>query len=343
MSNTVKVGFSNSGQAAHYVVENNALSSEFGVAHILGAASVTANVTGGAITDPYSVDGGTVNGMYTPIGSYDEAYRFNAIGWNKVKNVTVTAEGDDSILFIADNFVHADMDFSKVNNDVDLRIYDVKRGNYWTGDGDDRILVTTASNEATWSNTHKISTGAGDDIVTIDKGDANMIATTGVNDVSGKYSIVEADLGEGNDIFRSNNNVASRDIVKGGKGNDTIYTGAGDDTLYGGEDSGVVVTLSDTLYRILAEGDVLFGGTGKDKFVYQAGDGFGFIGDGFDHIVDFEDHDVLELLLNPGDTVETHIATVQTAAGDLTGTMVTINNEASVFLENYTNEANIFV
>ncbi len=343
MSNTVKVGFSNGGQAAHYVVDNTTLASEFGVANILGAASVTANVTGGAITDPYNVDGGIVNGMYTSLGSVDEAYRFNASAWNKVKNITVQAEGNDSILFIADNFVHADMDFSKINNDVELRVYDVKRGNYWTGSGDDRILITTATNEATWSNTHKISTGAGDDIVSVDKGSAIGIGTIGTLNYSGNYTTVEADLGEGNDIYYSNNNVATRDTVYGGKGNDTIFTGAGDDVLYGGEDRGVVVTFGDTLYKILAEGDVLFGGAGKDKFVYKAGDGFGFIGDGFDHIMDFEDQDILELLLNAGDVVETHISTVQTAAGNLTGTMVTINNEASVFLENYTNEANIFV
>ncbi len=199
MSNTVTVGFSNDGKSTHYVVDNASLASTLNVGNTLGAAAISANVTGGAIANPYEVEktqftgpiDGTAIGAYTTAGSMDEAYKFTANGWNLVKNITVKASGNDSILFIADNFVQADMDFSGVNNDVELRIFDGKRGNYLTGNGDDRIVFTTATNNADWSNLHKISTGGGDDIVSVDKGDASLKGSTIVSNVTGSGTFVE--------------------------------------------------------------------------------------------------------------------------------------------------------
>ena len=351
MSNNVTVGFSNGGQASHYVVDNATLASELGVVSgsILGSTYITENVSGGALSDPYLLpgtslsDGGTVSADYTTVSSVDEAYRFISSGWNAVKNITVHAEGDSSILFIADNFVQADMDFSGVTNTVELRIFDGKRSNVWTGDGDDRIEITTATNGAGWSNLHIVHTGDGDDIVILKKGDLSL---DGVTTVDGHYTTVEADLGAGNDIYTStNDNLRTVDKVDGGFGNDTIFTGDGNDIITGSEDHGAVFQVSDHLYDLLAEGDRLFGGAGHDTFNYSNGDGFGIIGDGFDHIVDFSTDDIVVLdLLNPGtDTVETQIATLHTAGGDLTGTMILINGEASMFLENYTDTSDIFV
>lgn len=350
MSNTVTVGFSNNGTSAHYVMENNSLAGQMGIANILGSSYISENITGGAISGPYSVPantvtipGGDVTGEYTTTSSVDEAYRFVADGWNTVKNISVTAQGDDSVLFIADNFVHADMDFSGITNTVELRIFDGKRGNYSTGSGDDRIEITTATNNEGWSNLHIIETGAGDDIVSISKGDDAMIDTTIVNYTDGRFTTVEADLGDGNDVYFSDEGVATTDIIHGGKGNDTLFTGLGDDILYGGEDRGAIAKIQDGMYNLLADGDRLFGGEGSDTFSYTTGDGFGMIGDGFDHILDFEDNDLVELLTHVGDTVETEVATVQTDSGDVTGTMITVNDTAAIFLENYFNDAEIFV
>ena len=362
MDNTVTVGFSNNGQSSHYVVDNTFLASELAVGAILGSTFITKNVTGGVLDSPYAIPettvavGGNVVADYIATSSEGEAYKFEADGWNKVKNITVEGDGVNAILFIADNFVHTDIDFSGVTETVELRIFDAKRGNYLTGDGDDRIEITSATNmsgpppnpdniNAVWSNIHNINSGDGDDIVILGKGDDALIATSIVNTTDGRFTTVNADLGNGDDVYSSTSGaLRTMDNVDGGSGNDSIFTGAGDDIIKGGGDNGTLFEISDALYELVAEGDRLFGGTGSDEFIYNAGDGFGLIGDGFDHILDFEDADVLTLFLqNVGDTVETELVTLQTTASDVTGTMVSINGSASVFLEDYTNIVDIFV
>ena len=362
MDNTVTVGFSNNGQSSHYVVDNTFLANELAVGAILGSTFTSENVTGGVLNSPYTIPGttvaagGDVVADYITTSSEDEAYKFEADGWNKVKNITVEGDGVNAILFIADNFVHADIDFSGVTETVELRIFDAKRGNYLTGDGDDRIEITSATNmsgpppnpdniNAVWSNIHNINSGDGDDIVILGKGDDALLTTSIVNFTDGRFTTVNADLGRGDDVYSSTSGaLRTMDNVDGGSGNDSIFTGAGDDIIKGGGDNGTLFEISDALYELVAEGDRLFGGTGSDEFIYNAGDGFGLIGDGFDHILDFEDADVLTLFLqNVGDTVETELVTLQTTASDVTGTMVSINGNASVFLEDYTNIVDIFV
>lgn len=359
MDNTVTVGFSNNGQSSHYVVDNALLASELNVGAILGSTFISENVTGGVLSPPYTIPGttvaagGDVEAEYITTSSEDEAYKFETDGWNKVKNITVKGDGDNAILFIADNFVHADVDFSGITETVELRIFDAKRGNYLTGDGDDRIEITSATNKSglpdlqndntVWSNTHNINSGDGNDIVILKKGDDALLTTSIVNTTDGRYTTVNADLGDGNDVYSSTSGaLRTMDNVDGGNGNDSIFTGAGDDIIKGGKDIGILFEIDDALYELLAQGDRLSGGKGSDEFIYNAGDGFGLIGDGFDHILDFEDADVLTLFLqNVGDTVKTELVTLQTTASDLTGTMVSINGNASVFLEDYTSIPNI--
>lgn len=336
MANTVLVNFSNDGQSADYILENATLESEFG-GDLIGSSALTSNVSGGSLAaaDP------AVMSAYSDTGSFDEAYYFGVTTWNSVKNVSATVYGDKSVLFIAENFVQADLDFSGVTDTVELRVYNGKRGNYLTGDGDDRIIITSATNSDDWSNTHKISTGAGDDIVLIDNGDK-----TGNHKIikytDASHTYVEADLGEGDDVYGADDGVASMDNVKGGKGEDTISTGAGVDTIEGGEDRGVIIDEGDELYTLLAKGDVLSGGANADTFVYTTSNGFDLIGDGFDHILDFADEDVLVMNLHAGDVVTTTTATVVSGEDTLTGTMVSVNDQASIFLQDFFNTAEIF-
>lgn len=352
MANDVTVTFSNDGTAAHYVVDNTTLASTLSVATIIGDPDIVDNVTGGLLGDPYVVPesddsgpgDGTVNADYTNSGSMDEAYLFMAEGWNLVKNISVVAEGDDSILFIADNFVHADMDFSGINNEIELRIYDVKRGNYITGDADDHIKITTATNSKGWSNLHQAQTGDGDDIVEIGRGDKTLEDTTIVGWTDGRKTYLEIDLGDGDDIFSSDDDVRSMDTIFGGKGNDSIYTAGGADVLEGGEDRGEIVDLGGGLYDLVSDGDLLWGGAEADIFRYATDDGFAFLGDGFDQILDFEDADILEMTLSKGtETVTTETVTVDHGITTTTGTMVSVDGVAAVYLHNFFNTAEIFV
>ncbi len=354
MSNTVNVGFSNNGQNSHYIVDNNELATELGVVSgsILGSTYISQNVTGGMLSDPYDIPattvatGGTVSADYTTMSTYDEAYVFAAEGWNKVKNITVKASGEDSMLFMADNFVQADLDFARVKNDVELWIQDGKRSNVLTGIGDDIVRITSATNNPDWSNLHKIRTGNGDDLVVVEAGDETLIPTTAVNFVNGMNTKIEVDLGNGKDTYSSGDDgFQTRDHIHGGRGSDTIFTGEGEDVLYGDSDTGEVNKLGAGLYEVASEGDHLSGGENHDEFHYSVGDHFGIVIDGFDHILDFAEEDILILDgLTDSDTFDTEAATLQTASGDLSGIMVLINSEASVFLEDYTGSTSeIFV
>ncbi len=353
MSNNVIVGFGNNGSPGHYVVDNNALAIELGlmIGSVLGSSFITDDVTGGVFANPYlvpptsSATGGSVIGEYTPISTYDEAFRFVPSGWNHVKNIAAKVTGNDSILFIGDKFVQADLDFSGVNDDVELNISNTKRTNILTGDGDDVIRISSATNSSGWSNLHLISTGDGDDYVVINKGDASLVPTTPVNWVDGRYTTVHASLGDGNDTYAANNNhLKTTDNIHGGNGSDKIFTGDGNDVLYGDYDYGIVSKNAPLDYDLVSKGDTLKGGAGSDVFHYSNGDGFGILSDGFDHILDFSVPDILELHLQSAlDVVETEVATLHTSSGNLAGTMVLINDVASVFLENYTgNAADIF-
>lgn len=354
MSDNVIVGFGNNGNSSHYVVDNNSLAAQLGlmIGSVLGSSFITDDVTGGSLADPYLVPatssaiGGSVTADYTTISTYDEAYRFVSSGWNHVKNIAAKVTGNDSILFISDLFVQNDLDFSGVNNDVELNVLNTKRSNILTGNGDDFVRVTSATNNPGWSNLHLISTGDGNDYVVVNKGDASLIPTTLVNFVDGRYTTVEANLGRGNDTYAANNDhIKTSDHVHGGTGSDKIFTGDGNDILYGDYDFGVISKNAPGDYDLVSKGDTLKGGAGHDEFHYSNGDGFGIVGDGFDHILDFATNDVLIMTTHsPGDVVTTENAVVHVDSIDLSGVMVLVNDVASVFLENYSgNTADIFV
>ncbi|VAX04078.1 Alkaline phosphatase [hydrothermal vent metagenome] len=72
-------------------------------------------------------------------------------------------------------------------------------------------------------------------------------------------NIEEIDMGAGDDIVDMTSNTYNYDqgvIVKGGEGNDTLWTSTGDDTLIGGTGN-----------------DSMFGGEGSDIFVFEANEG----------------------------------------------------------------------
>ncbi len=348
MSNNVNVSFSNNGQATHYVVENTNLADSFDVngSSILGSTYISDDVTDGDFDEnPYTIpasvyaSGGDVLAEYLASSEFFESYSFVAEGWNNVKNISVTAEGTSSIFFIADNFVHADMDFSGVVNDVFLQVFDGKRGNYITGEGNDFIQITSSTNNSGWSNLHQIDTGSGNDTVLIAAGDDALIDTTIVNYTDGRFTTVKADLGEGNDVFSAGGEgIMTADYVDGGTGNDNIFTGAGDDVIDAGEDDGILFQ-SETdalIYEMIAFGDTLGGGDGADEFLYSTGDGF-------DYVIGFSAEDILTLDVAETDVVTTEIINLQNGSSLTEGILVSVNGDGGVFLENYVDTTDVFV
>ena len=348
MSNTVNVGFSNNGQASHYVVENTNLSDTFDMdaSSVLGSSYVSDDVTDGDFDEnPYTIpatdyaSGGDVLASYLSSSEFFETYSFVADGWNTVKNISVTASGNSSIFFTADNFVHADMDFSDVLNNVILQIFDGKRGNYITGEGNDFIQITSSTNNSGWSNLHQIETGNGNDTVLVATGDDALIGTTIVNYTDGRFTTVEADLGNGDDVFAAADvGLLTSDYVDGGAGNDNIITGAGEDFIDGGEDNGVLFQsdTDDLIYEMIAFGDILNGGDGADEYMYSTGDGF-------DYVVGFSAEDILTLDVDETDVVTTEIINLQNGSSLTEGILVSVNGDGGVFLELYVDTTDVFV
>ncbi|MCF6196429.1 MAG: hypothetical protein L3J50_06960 [Emcibacter sp.] len=107
-------------------------------------------------------------------------------------------------------------------------------------------------------------------------------------------------MGDGDDIVDMTSNTYSYDegiIVKGGAGDDTIWTSTGDDTLIGGTGN-----------------DSMFGGAGNDTFVFGANEGTDIVsgGDGggwtdtiqLDGFSDSDSQQGWTLTLDDGSTIQ---------------------------------------
>ncbi len=422
MTTDLTVGFSNDGKHTHYVVDNSNLANNFNIdtGNILNTTYITENITASndmgtsLIPATQFADGGEANWNYA-FQNDQNVYNFMADGWNVVKNISAIGSGDEKITILSKNFVHADMDFSNVTERVQLIIENGKRGNYTTGSGNDLVLITSATNNAGWSNIHKINTGDGRDIVMINGGEDSLIGSTIVNHTNGYLTTVYADLGNGGDrYFASDARIASKDFVWGKAGNDTIFTGQNDDTVYGGEGNDTIrggqgndilfgeenndqiygEDGDDTIYggvgednlRGGADNDIIYGGSGNDDIRGEEGndiiwggendtiinkigeglydvdtqhdyifggegdDTFNYtdktstsVGDGFDVIVDFSNDDALNLFLESTDVVTTEVAGITydpINAPHFNGTMILINDDPAVFLDNYYINAN---
>ncbi|MFT7433583.1 MAG: VCBS repeat-containing protein [Alphaproteobacteria bacterium] len=176
--------------------------------------------------------------------------------WNSIKNVEVTSRrGTDVSL---DNFVHTDVRL-RGSEDSTVEVTGAKRGNISTGRGDDSISVDAQTNGSGWTNQFKISSGYGDDTITLN-GDSDITVfkvNTGFgNDVitmvGDDYASVRANMGIGDDHFIGG---SGSDKVSGGRGNDNIRTGGGNDILHAGKGN-----------------DKLDGGEGADKIHAGSGD-----------------------------------------------------------------------
>ncbi len=299
-------------------------------APITGQAPVPNALTSGALTPAWDATlfGGLVG--YTGAGGRQVFDVVN--GWNSVKNAFLQLDVGGKYGF--DGFVQVDVNASAVTESVDLLLQGVKRGNTVTGAGDDRVEIQMLSNESTWNNEFRVSTGAGGDVVVL-KGldrdaqllsaDATYEAMTGgawggVWNTSGSYTKTFVDLGAGNDKLIGH---GSADDARGGAGDDILDGGAGDDTLAGGTGD-----------------DVLNGGAGADRFAFGTG-----LGD--DVVLDFSlaGGDVVALL-GFGGALDSFDEAMAAAAQVGTDTLITVQGEGTILLRGVVKEqltANDFV
>ena len=182
------------------------------------------------------------------------------------------------------------------------------------------LSLNGVTNQVTGAGRFTISTGSGNDTITlsstdalnitVDGGDNNdLIDSTGVNNALSNLSIL---AGDGNDtvtgatlattVIRAGLGddtvtLLSSGSVYGDDGFDTINGSSQDDSLYGGAGSDSILGFGGTDlidggmgWNILIGGpgvDILMGGADSDTFQWNAGDGFDFItGNGGEDFID---------------------------------------------------------
>jgi Ca2+-binding RTX toxin-like protein len=159
--------------------------------------------------------------------------------WGSVRNVRV--EDDQPRNITISNFVDAEVILGN-GGPSNVTVVDAKGGRIVTGDGADTIDVAALSDGVggAASNTLEISTGAGNDSITIQAA-ANGLTLPAVDAGAGDDTVQitgsSADQvlgGDGNDFVSTD---AGNDVIAGGAGNDTLIGGAGSDTIDGGADS----------------------------------------------------------------------------------------------------------
>jgi VCBS repeat-containing protein len=190
--------------------------------------------------------------------------------WNSVKNAFTAVDswspalGTDITLA---NFVDVRLDLDNSGPlDLTVTAIGLKRGDIATDGGDDTINLVLHSNGNVFVNTVKVATDGGDDVV-----NAVTVAQSGLDEIflsdnpipangklwnrnyDGRFSTVEADLGDGDDTVTA---TGVRLVAKGGAGDDTLIGGRRADVLQGGDDD-----------------DILTGGSGADRFRFDGTDG----------------------------------------------------------------------
>ncbi|WP_367990318.1 hypothetical protein AB2S62_17125 [Vibrio sp. NTOU-M3] len=183
-----------------------------------GSAADLNEENGILVNDDYQQDGVNIN-----VTDEDElGFSFSEIEadtsvWNSPKEVKVEGSTDEVIQI--NNFVDVYIDNQSDLGHSQLDVLNVKRAFINTAgvDSDDSIMIGVKSNSVQWSNLFEVSTGEGNDAVSM------------MNIENSKYTEFDINLGNGNDKFDfSNLELAEYQSqlrhVDGGEGLDVLYT-----------------------------------------------------------------------------------------------------------------------
>jgi hypothetical protein len=126
--------------------------------------------------------------------------------WNSIKTIDLT-EFTGARLTVQ-NFVMVAFDFGPDGDgrpDLarDLLLQGAKRVDGVTGDGDDRIVVEVDANNAGWSNVISLSTGGGDDVVTLMPSVFDWSASFSKTRYKDAWTESAVELGAGDDILHA--------------------------------------------------------------------------------------------------------------------------------------------
>ncbi len=241
----LKVQFGNGGAASVADLTNVADQAAY---KLLNGGSIDENITDDGPVVPASVINVPVASGVEGSGaggnvevSYDadsNAFKFDVTtAWNSVKNVLAQSDTAESLTF--SDFVQADVHLGNGGNST-VEIYNAKRGNVTTGDGNDTVIVSLLSNDDGWVNAFKINTGAGNDTIVIEAGESlksigGIVGATAVNGgggiTDGSNTAVTINAGAGNDIIDLSSVNLKSSVVTGGTGIDQIIASGGADTF----------------------------------------------------------------------------------------------------------------
>jgi hypothetical protein len=158
-----------------------------------------------------SVDGSQLYNIDIPHGQTVTILSVDT--WNKAGFKEAQIHNDSDIV-IVDNFVDVDIDNTNTSGS-EIYLYNSKRGNITTSDGDDTIEIGVYTNNSGWVNKFTIDSGAGNDSILM------------TNVQNSKYTSFDIDVGSGNDkvdvsgLSSPYASSVSR-LVDGGEGIDTL-------------------------------------------------------------------------------------------------------------------------
>ncbi|HEY4249547.1 MAG TPA: hypothetical protein VGM87_00015 [Roseomonas sp.] len=179
--------------------------------------------------------GGSANTFLSDAGSLDLAPKNFQIGvsldwlddgqtarialdgaWNSIKNVAVDDFTGHTL--ILENWVDVWVSLER-DTDQEVRVDGAKRGEITTGGGNDVVWVGVDSNNADWNNIIKVTTGDGNDTITMTTAtrDYSGSAFRAAYDPSWTHAVILA--GAGDDVITGSR---STEIIDGGSGTDTV-------------------------------------------------------------------------------------------------------------------------
>jgi Ca2+-binding RTX toxin-like protein len=246
--------------------------------------------------------------------------------WNTVKNIQFSADAYEAGMntdYVFMNFVDARFDFGHAEDDLDLTLVGLKRGEIAGGSGDDAITVVAHSNDRGYSNVIVVDGLGGDDVIELTSVKTSKLDDKLLKDndhrgngalwnkhYDGGFTTAVVDGGDGDDEIVAQDAVtlhadggAGDDEIAGARGDDVLNGGDGEDELRGGAGADRLNGgAGDDELEGGAGDDILIGGAGEDKLTGGAGnDRFVFDGSaGDDKITNFKAG------MGVGDVIEFH-------------------------------------
>jgi len=255
--------------------EVNAFTVEIGTTNSDGFGS-SAN-----LTDTYGVLS-TLNSSVTNDGYYavqtDNSIYAQATSWNYLGVKEIKVDAVNMNVTVVD-FVDANINLQDSTLNVTVNAENLKRGDIYTGSGNDNINISIFSNNSNWSQLLTINSNDGNDSIILTHSETSELVRLNIEAGKGNDYIDISDLSAS--VYS-----AEERVIDGGEGRDTIIGSVGAETLLGGHGRDYITAdAGDDMIDGGQGRDTIFAGEGNDVVAFDAKDIYVDGGEGFDALV----------------------------------------------------------